>query len=108
MIRVGDLFRPLSPGRPPRSGAALLAVLLLLPFWGGSYVMDGRHDRLLPGPDRPVVDLMLGFAGLLSIGHALFVGIGAYASAYLFAAIGLPPVIGASCRPSLSRSWPGC
>ena len=37
-------------------------------------------------------NLMLGFAGLLSIGHALFVGIGAYASASLFYHYGLPPM----------------
>jgi branched-chain amino acid transport system permease protein len=39
-------------------------------------------------------NLMLGFAGLLSIGHALFVGLGAYTSGYLFTKHGVPPVIG--------------
>jgi branched-chain amino acid transport system permease protein len=39
-------------------------------------------------------NLMLGFAGLLSIGHALFVGLGAYASGYLFTKLGVPPVVG--------------
>ncbi len=37
-------------------------------------------------------NLMLGFAGLLSIGHALFVGIGAYSSAALFFHFGVAPL----------------
>ena len=37
---------------------------------------------------------MLGFAGLLSIGHALFIGVGAYAAAALFVHFGIPPAIG--------------
>ena len=39
-------------------------------------------------------NLMIGFAGLLSLGHALFVGIGAYASAALFVHFGIGPWIG--------------
>jgi branched-chain amino acid transport system permease protein len=37
---------------------------------------------------------MLGFAGLLSIGHALFIGLGGYAAGYLFIKHGVPPVFG--------------
>lgn len=36
-----------------------------------------------------------GFAGLLSLGHALFIGTGAYAVAYLYAAFGISPWLGA-------------
>ncbi len=93
MTWLGQFVRPLSPVGLSL-GAAFLAVLLLLPFWGGSYVMTVATTVFYLALIGQSWNLMLGFAGLLSIGHALFVGIGAYASAYLFAAIGLPPVIG--------------
>jgi branched-chain amino acid transport system permease protein len=37
---------------------------------------------------------MLGFAGLLSLGQAMFVGLGAYAAAGLFVKTGIPPLAG--------------
>jgi branched-chain amino acid transport system permease protein len=37
---------------------------------------------------------MMGFAGQLSLGHALFVGLGAYTTATLFTYYGIPPWIG--------------
>jgi branched-chain amino acid transport system permease protein len=39
-------------------------------------------------------NIMMGFAGQLSIGHALYVGLGAYASAALFVHFGVPPWLG--------------
>ncbi len=93
MKSLGLLFRPLSPAGC-WLGGALLLLLLLLPFWGSSYVMTVATTVFYLALIGQSWNLMLGFAGLLSIGHALFVGIGAYTAAYLFAAIGLPPVIG--------------
>ena len=93
MNSLGRFFRPLSPAGL-WLGAALLLVLLLLPLWGGSYVMTVATTVFYLALIGQSWNLMLGFAGLLSIGHALFVGIGAYTAAYLFAAIGLPPVVG--------------
>ena len=49
-------------------------------------------------------NLMIGFAGQLSLGHALFVGIGAYTSAALFIHFGIPPWIGVFAR-SPCRCW---
>ena len=37
---------------------------------------------------------MMGFAGLLSLGHALYLGLGAYVSAALFVHFGLSPLLG--------------
>ena len=93
MTWLGQLVRPLSPAGI-WLGTTILLVLLLLPFWGSSYVMTVATTVFYLALVGQSWNLMLGFAGLLSIGHALFVGIGAYASAYLFAATGLPPVIG--------------
>jgi branched-chain amino acid transport system permease protein len=39
-------------------------------------------------------NVMMGFAGLLSLGHALYVGLGAYISAALFVHFGVSPLIG--------------
>jgi len=75
-------------------GGAFFLLLLLLPYWGGSYVMTVATTVFYLALIGQSWNLMLGFAGLLSIGHALFVGIGAYTAAYLFAAIGLPPIVG--------------
>ncbi len=39
-------------------------------------------------------NVMMGFAGLLSLGHALYVGLGAYVAAALFVHYGLSPLLG--------------
>jgi len=39
-------------------------------------------------------NVMMGFAGLLSLGHALYLGLGAYVSAALFVHFGLSPLLG--------------
>src|SRR5262249_22132944 len=39
-------------------------------------------------------NVMMGFAGQLSLGHALYVGLGAYTAAALFISFGVPPWIG--------------
>jgi branched-chain amino acid transport system permease protein len=71
-----------------------LALLLALPFFASGYVISVAIICLNLAYLGQAWNLMLGFAGLLSIGHALFVGLGAYASGYLFVAFGVPPVIG--------------
>jgi len=39
-------------------------------------------------------DLLLGYAGLLSFGHAMFFGVGGYSFGYIVKALGLPPELG--------------
>ena len=39
-------------------------------------------------------NVMMGFAGQLSLGHALYVGLGAYAAAVLYVDLGIAPWIG--------------
>jgi branched-chain amino acid transport system permease protein len=39
-------------------------------------------------------NVMMGFAGLLSLGHALYVGLGAYITAGLFVRLGIGPLAG--------------
>lgn len=81
----------------PLGRAALLvfaAALLAVPWIASSYVLSVSIICLYLAFVGQAWNLMLGFAGLLSIGHALFVGLGAYASGYLFTKHGVPPVIG--------------
>jgi branched-chain amino acid transport system permease protein len=81
----------------PFGRAALVAfglVLLVLPLFASSYILSVSIICLYLAYLGQAWNLMLGFAGLLSIGHALFVGLGAYASGYLFTKHGVPPVIG--------------
>jgi branched-chain amino acid transport system permease protein len=68
--------------------------LLALPWIASSYVLSVSIICLNLAYLGQSWNLMLGFAGLLSIGHALFVGLGAYTSAYLFTKFDVPPAIG--------------
>lgn len=74
--------------------AAFVLLLVALPAFASSYIATVVTIVLYLAFLGQAWNLMLGVAGLLSIGHALFVGIGAYASAYLFARHGVPPVLG--------------
>lgn len=84
-------------GASPRA-LALLGVFALAmiaaPFVVDSYVLSVLIIVLYFAYVGQAWNLMLGFAGQLSLGHALFVGIGAYTSAALFIHFGLPPLLG--------------
>jgi len=71
-------------------GIALVAALiLLLPTFSGYYVI---HNLIFAGINIIAVlglGLLVGFSGQVSIGHAAFYGIGAYASAILTMSLGL-------------------
>ena len=61
---------------------ALLAVLPALPFMSKFYLLLA-FDALLFGAIAMSLDLLIGYTGLVSFGHAAFFGLGAYASAVL-------------------------
>ena len=82
---------------PPhaRVALALLTVILLaLPFFASSYVVSVMVLVLFAAYLGQAWNIMMGYVGLLSIGHALYVGLGAYTAAALFTHYGLPPWIG--------------
>jgi len=65
------------------------ALILLLPIFSGYYVI---HNLIFAGINIIAVlglGLLVGFSGQVSIGHAAFYGIGAYASAILTMSLGL-------------------
>jgi len=84
-------------GVTPRAlvaGALLLAILLALPWFASSYIVSVMVLVLFAAYLGQAWNIMMGFAGLLSIGHALYVGLGAYTGAALFVHFSLPPWIG--------------
>ena len=82
----------------PRRGLAMLAVLLGLllafPFFASGYLLSVGFLILYFAYVGQAWNIMMGFAGQLSLGHSLYVGLGAYAAAALYVHFGLSPWIG--------------
>jgi branched-chain amino acid transport system permease protein len=86
-----------SSTKPRRTALALalfVAVMLVLPLFAGNYVVSMLVVVLFSAYVGQAWNLMMGYAGQLSLGHALYVGLGAYISGALFVHYGLPPWIG--------------
>ena len=81
-----------------RRGAVLLAVLAaalsLLPAVANSYVLSVATLILFFAYTGQAWNVMMGFAGQLSLGHSLYVGVAAYAAAGLFFHFGIGPWAG--------------
>jgi len=74
--------------------ALLAAALLLLPAFAGPYLLSVVTLILFFAYAGQAWNVMMGFAGQLSLGHSLYVGIGAYVSAGLFFHYGIGPWAG--------------
>jgi len=61
----------------------LLAVLASLPLWGPRFWINVASQALILAIFAMSLDLLLGYGGLPSFGHAAFYGVGAYAAALL-------------------------
>jgi branched-chain amino acid transport system permease protein len=70
------------PGGWPTLVFAVLAALPLTP-WMSKYYMLLAFDALLFGTVAMSLDLLMGYTGLVSFGHAAFFGLGAYSTAVL-------------------------
>src|SRR5262245_25939152 len=84
-------------GTTPR-GLALLAILLIAaliaPFFASDYLLTVLILILYFAYTGQAWNIMMGFAGQLSLGHALYVGLGAYAAAALYVHFGIGPWLG--------------
>ena len=82
----------------PRRGAVLLAALLVLlivfPMFASGYLLAVGFLVLYFAYVGQAWNIMMGFAGQLSLGHSLYVGLGAYAAAALYVHFGVSPWIG--------------
>jgi len=74
--------------------AALSALLLVLPFFADSYLISLATLILYLAYTGQAWNLMMGFAGQLSLGHALYLGVGAYGAAALYHHFGIGPWAG--------------
>jgi branched-chain amino acid transport system permease protein len=74
--------------------AALGGVLLCLPSIANNYVLSVATLFLFFAYTGQAWNIMTGFAGQLSLGHSLYLGIGAYASAALYFHFGIGPWAG--------------
>jgi branched-chain amino acid transport system permease protein len=72
----------------------LLAGLILAPLFAGDYLLTVLILILYFAYIGQAWNIMMGFAGQLSLGHALYVGLGAYAAAGLYVHFGIGPWIG--------------
>jgi len=79
----------------PRRSLVVLSVLLAgfvaAPLFAGDYLLTVLILILYFAYAGQAWNIMMGFAGQLSLGHALYVGLGAYASAILFVNFGTAP-----------------
>jgi branched-chain amino acid transport system permease protein len=75
-------------------GGILLAVLVLLPAFASNYALSVATLILYFAFTGQAWNVMMGFAGQLSLGHSLYVGVAAYVAAALFVNLGIAPWAG--------------
>ena len=95
MTTITDTTLPITPRavRDEMIVFAIMAALLALVPWTGIYpffVMQALCFALL----ACAFNLLIGYGGLLSFGHAMFLGTAGYASAHALKVWGLPPELG--------------
>ena len=74
--------------------AVTAAVLLVLPFFANDYLITVLVLIFYFAYAGQAWNIMMGFAGQLSLGHAFYVGLGAYAASALYVHFGIGPWIG--------------
>ena len=74
--------------------AAVLAGLIVTPLFADDYLLTVLIVILYFAYTGQAWNVLMGFAGQLSLGHALYVGLGAYATAALYVHFGIGPWIG--------------
>lgn len=87
----------LSTGFSRRGGALLallLAALVAVPFVVNDYLLTVLVLILYFAYAGQAWNVMMGFAGQLSLGHALYVGLSGYVAAMLFTRLGIGPWLG--------------
>jgi branched-chain amino acid transport system permease protein len=72
----------------------LLAALLIAPLFVNDYLLTILILILYFAFAGQAWNIMMGFAGQLSLGHALYVGLGGYVAATLFVRYGIAPWLG--------------
>lgn len=89
-LTVASMLRVLMP-------ICVVAALALLPMMAGTYVLQLASEVLIFAIFAMSLDLILGYTGLLSFGHAAFFGLGGYTLAILGAMFDVDPWLGLGC-----------
>ena len=74
--------------------AVLAVVMLAAPLFLDRYLLSVLILVCLAAYAGQAWNILLGFAGLLSLGHALYLGLAAYVSAALYVHFGIGPWLG--------------
>ena len=74
--------------------AVVLAVLVIAPVFANDYLLTVLIVILYFAYTGQAWNILMGFAGQLSLGHALYVGLGAYTTAALYVHFGIGPWLG--------------
>lgn len=61
--------------------AVLVAAVAVFPLWAGNYPVKLLQEILIWGIFAMSLDLLMGYAGMVSFGHSAFFGIGGYVAA---------------------------
>jgi branched-chain amino acid transport system permease protein len=83
----------------------LLGTLCLLPLWTTTYWLDVLNRIGIAIIGALGLNLLIGFTGQISIGHAAFLAVGAYATAILEAKVGLPFFLAIPAAASLTAAF---
>jgi branched-chain amino acid transport system permease protein len=81
----------------PRAATALvllLITLLVAPSFANDYLLTVLILIFYFAYTGQAWNIMMGFAGQLSLGHAIYIGLGAYTTAVLFSFFGISPWLG--------------
>jgi branched-chain amino acid transport system permease protein len=84
--------------------SVLLVVLIAFPLIANDYLITVLILVLYFAYVGQAWNIMMGFAGQLSLGHALYVGLGAYAAAALYVHFGISPWIGLGASIAVSAA----
>lgn len=82
--------KPLSPRIEMISWILLVLVMISVPVWGSIYAVYMACLIAINVIATVGLNITVGYAGLLSIGHSAFLGVGAYASALMWLHLGTP------------------
>src|SRR5438477_4899287 len=74
--------------------AVVLAILVIAPVFANDYLLTVLIIIFYFAYTGQAWNVMMGFAGQLSLGHAIYVGLGGYAAAALYVHYGVGPWIG--------------
>lgn len=88
--------RQIKVGPPLRSALAVFIVIASLPFWliPSEYILSVAVLTLVYASAALGWNVIGGFGGLLSFGHSVYFGVGAYTSVLLYIHFGLTPWLG--------------